>query len=56
MDEGWICPKCGKVWAPWMPSCDCGMLSQFSSSPTVPVVPGTGDPLPDDHHTTCEKE
>ncbi len=20
---GWICPKCGRVWAPWVPSCDC---------------------------------
>ena len=23
-DKGWECPKCGKVYAPWMPSCaDC---------------------------------
>lgn len=21
--EGWICPKCGKVHAPWVPSCEC---------------------------------
>ncbi len=21
--EGWVCPKCGKVNAPWKPSCDC---------------------------------
>lgn len=20
---GWICPKCGKVYAPWVSSCDC---------------------------------
>ena len=20
---GWICPKCGKVLAPWMSECDC---------------------------------
>ena len=20
---GWTCPKCGKAWAPWIPSCDC---------------------------------
>lgn len=20
---GWECPKCGKVNAPWIPSCDC---------------------------------
>lgn len=23
MKEGWICPKCGKVLAPWIPECDC---------------------------------
>lgn len=23
MKEGWVCPKCGKVLAPWVPSCDC---------------------------------
>lgn len=22
-DTGWICPKCGKVHAPWVPSCEC---------------------------------
>ena len=22
--KGWICPVCGKVNAPWMPSCPCG--------------------------------
>jgi len=22
MSTGWECPKCGKVFAPWMPSCD----------------------------------
>ena len=21
--EGWICPKCKKVWAPSVKSCDC---------------------------------
>ena len=21
--EGWICPKCGKVHAPWVSSCEC---------------------------------
>ncbi len=23
MKEGWVCPKCGKVLAPFMPYCDC---------------------------------
>lgn len=21
--QGWICPRCGKVHAPWIASCDC---------------------------------
>ena len=23
MKEGWICPRCGKALAPWMPECSC---------------------------------
>ena len=23
MKEGWICPKCGRVLAPWVPECPC---------------------------------
>ena len=23
-DYGWECPKCGKVWAPWIACCNCG--------------------------------
>lgn len=23
MKEGWICPKCSRVLAPWMPECSC---------------------------------
>lgn len=21
--QGWVCPKCGRVNAPWMPTCGC---------------------------------
>jgi len=21
--EGWECPRCGRILAPWMPYCDC---------------------------------
>ena len=31
MSEGWECPKCGKVNAPWMPSCDCHITRTGSS-------------------------
>lgn len=35
MKEGWICPRCGKVNAPFIPSCDCkpdeGVVSNIES-------------------------
>lgn len=34
-DTGWICPKCGKVNAPWKPSCDC----VEAVNPWQPVYP-----------------
>ena len=30
--QGWICPKCGRVNAPWMPTCGC-VSSQTSGTP-----------------------
>ena len=32
---GWVCPRCGKVNAPWKSECDCVPLSV--SSPTVNI-------------------
>ena len=29
--EGWICPKCGRVYAPWVAQCDACL-------PSLPVV------------------
>lgn len=26
-NEGWICPRCGQVMAPWMPYCNCQPLN-----------------------------
>lgn len=29
-NEGWICPKCGRVWSPMWPSCsDCNQQRLF---------------------------
>ena len=27
--EGWICPRCGKVNAPWVMQCSCNMDTQI---------------------------
>ena len=35
--QGWICPKCGRVNAPWMPTCDC-VSSQTSGTGTSYLV------------------
>lgn len=32
MKEGWICPRCGKVNAPFMMSCDCKSSSASNFS------------------------
>jgi hypothetical protein len=38
-NHGWICPRCDRVWAPGMPSCQpCNQkVSVVSVSGTVPV-------------------
>lgn len=33
MKEGWICPKCGKVLAPFIPQCDC--YKQYRNEQTI---------------------
>ena len=35
--QGWICPKCGRVNAPWLPTCGC-VSSQTSGSGTPYLV------------------
>lgn len=32
LQQGWVCPKCGRVNAPWLPTCGC-VLSQTSGTP-----------------------
>ena len=34
MKEGWRCPVCGAVNAPWMPQCSCKGRVAFVSWPT----------------------
>ncbi len=48
---GWICPRCKKVWSPYIESCDCNECTVKITFPiaipsTAPVTePYTGDPM-----------
>ena len=35
MQEGWLCPRCDKVNAPWMSQCTCGSADWTCSTGTV---------------------
>jgi hypothetical protein len=37
MQEGWLCPKCGRVNAPFMDHCDC--VPKITYIPFVPYSP-----------------
>lgn len=39
MQEGWLCPKCGKVLAPWREECDHVIRMSFKF--TIPATPYT---------------
>lgn len=32
--SGWICPKCGKVWAPFVPACPCDAVRPLTTDNT----------------------
>ena len=34
MQYGWVCPKCGKVLAPWMGECNCYRQSSVTTTTT----------------------
>ena len=39
---GWICPKCGKVLAPWRAECDCHkMTTTTTDKSNTPFITGT---------------
>lgn len=45
--EGWVCPKCGAVHAPWIPGCDCYKQKQqpMINQPTYESAPYWTNPL-----------
>lgn len=66
--KGWECPRCHKVSAPWVASCDCHKGLAPAAAPTtvewertdgggpgvLRVGPGTANPLPPGTFTTSD--
>lgn len=44
--EGWICPRCGKVNAPWVMQCSCNRSTQ--------ILPKVGAPYYEGDQVTCD--
>nr|DAL92885.1 MAG TPA: zinc finger Ran-binding domain-containing protein [Caudoviricetes sp.] len=43
--EGWICPRCGKVNAPWVAQCFCNR--------NIQILPKVGAPYYEGCQATC---
>ena len=58
MSEGWVCPICGGVNAPWVARCPCEgkCLTYTTLTPQYQPPYDTGDPLPPEPVTTCGEE
>lgn len=41
---GWVCPRCGKVHAPFVPSCDCNNSTDAASTASVSSLPSNKCP------------
>ena len=37
MQYGWVCPKCGRVLAPWVSECSCYKGCSTAASTTIPL-------------------
>lgn len=46
MSTGWVCPKCGRVWGPFMMACDPCNNPERHTQTTTNVVINTGGLCP----------
>ena len=44
--KGWVCPRCGRVNAPWVSQCNCGgnVFIKINTLPTTTPSPCVGCP------------
>lgn len=54
--QGWECPRCGTIWAPHVPKCECvptkRVITYEPENP--PVILRYEWPRPDEWRVTCE--
>ncbi len=41
IQEGWVCPRCGQVMAPWMPYCNCKIKVTYTKESSTTAPTGT---------------
>jgi len=46
MHQGWICPRCGKCWAPWVVSCKCSTPLPLDGTVTIYPLRYVPYPIP----------
>jgi hypothetical protein len=56
VNNGWMCPRCMRTYAPWVSMCPS--CAPAPSSPTLPTfaphhLPVTSDPIPRPYEVTC---
>lgn len=42
-NTGWICPVCGRVHAPWVPSCECKGQIKYNINTNTNTISSTTD-------------